>query len=230
MEITQMKSSWKSWMKFSLRDVLVIFLGIAIGYSLNLTSVRLLLGPANEARMSRLPQYVIEPPDILLIDSNGQFSDACPQISGKYLVGPDGRVNLGALGSFYVAGCTLSQAESAIERKLNKHVKADVTVNVFACNSKTCYVITQGNGFDRVMEMPITGNDTVLDAIAQIGGIDRGKRLWISRPGVNGVGDEVILPVNWNDISEGGSALTNYQLMPRDRLYIETSTTTAKTE
>lgn len=224
-----MNPSWKAKLKFSLRDVLVIFLGIAIGYSLNLTAVRLLLGPANEARMSMLSQYVIEPPDILVIESSSEFSDAFPSISGKHLVGPDGNINLGAFGPVYVAGCNLNQAQCAIEEAVNKHVKSsNVTVDVYAYNSKSYYVITKGNGIDNVVEAPITGNETVLDAIAQVGGIPQGGRMWISRPAVNGVGGEKILPVDWTEISEGASTLTNYQLMPRDRLFIDKASAVAK--
>jgi hypothetical protein len=44
--------------------------------------------------------------------------------------------------------------------------------------------------------------------------------MWIARPAPNGVGCEQILPVNWNDIAQGASTATNYQLMPGDRLFI----------
>jgi protein involved in polysaccharide export with SLBB domain len=93
---------------------------------------------------------------------------------------------------------------------------------VFAYNSKTYYIITQGAGNgDDVVQFPITGNETVLDAIAQIGGLSQvsSTRIFISRPAPNGIGGEQILPVNWQEISHGVTA-TNYQLMPRDRLYI----------
>jgi len=62
----------------------------------------------------------------------------------------------------------------------------------------------------------------VLDAIAHLGGISQlsSHRIFIARPAPNGVGCEQILPVNWDEIARGGSTATNYQLMPRDRLYI----------
>ena len=94
---------------------------------------------------------------------------------------------------------------------------------MFAYNSKTYYVITQGAGQgDDVAQFPITGNETVLDAIAHLGGISQlsSQKIFIARPAPNGVGCEQILPVNWAEISRGASTATNYQLMPRDRLYI----------
>jgi hypothetical protein len=83
--------------------------------------------------------------------------------------------------------------------------------------------VTQGAGLgDNVVETPITGNETVLDAIARIGGISQvsSTNIWIARPAPNGVGCEQILPVNWHEISSGASTATNYQMMPGDRLLI----------
>ncbi|MCI0332577.1 MAG: polysaccharide biosynthesis/export family protein [Planctomycetes bacterium] len=146
------------------------------------------------------------------------------QITGEHLVGSDGRVNLATYGSVYVAGMTLDQARQAIEAHLSQYLdKPQVAVDVFAYNSKTYYVITQGAGNgDNVAEFPITGNETVLDAIANLGGISpvSSTRIFIARPAPNGVGCEQILPVNWDEISRGASTATNYQILPRDRLYI----------
>jgi protein involved in polysaccharide export with SLBB domain len=152
------------------------------------------------------------------------FSSGAQQIVGEHLVGPDGRVNLGTYGSVYVAGMTVEQARGAIERQLSNFLdKPQVVVDIFAYNSKKYYVVTQGAGLgDNVVESPITGNETVLDAIARIGGISQvsSTNIWIARPAPNGVGCEQILPVNWDEISRGASTATNYQMMPGDRLYI----------
>ncbi|HVT28509.1 MAG TPA: polysaccharide biosynthesis/export family protein [Lacipirellulaceae bacterium] len=146
------------------------------------------------------------------------------QISGEHLVGPDGRISLATYGQVYVAGLTLDQARDAIQKHLSQYLEnPEVAVDVFAYNSKTYYVITQGAGQgDDVQQFPITGNDTVLSAIAHIGGISQlsSTRIFIARPAPNGVGCEQVLPVNWTAISQGGSTATNYQLMPGDRLYI----------
>jgi protein involved in polysaccharide export with SLBB domain len=152
------------------------------------------------------------------------FSAGAQQIQGEHLVGPDGRVNLGTYGSVYVAGKTIDEARQAIEAQLANYLEdPKVVVDIFAYNSKKYYVVTQGAGFgDNVTEAPITGNETVLDAIARIGGISQisSTKIWIARPAPNGVGCEQILPVNWEEISQGASTATNYQLLPRDRLFI----------
>ena len=151
-------------------------------------------------------------------------SDGAQQVTGQHLVGPDGRVNLGTYGSVHVAGLTLEEARAAVESQLaHKLESPEVFVDVLAYNSKVYYIVTQGGGFgDNVVRLPITGNETVLDAVAGVGGISQvsSSRLWIARPAPNGVGCEQILPVNWEDITRGASTATNYQLMPGDRLFI----------
>src|SRR5690606_6227282 len=146
------------------------------------------------------------------------------QISGEHLVGPDGQVNLGTYGSVYVTGMTLEEAKAEIEKKLSERLEnPEVMLDVFAYNSKKYYIITQGGGFgDNIVTAPITGNETVLDAIALIGGISQlsSTKIWIARPGPPGAGCEQILPVNYEEITRGAITTTNYQLLPGDRLFI----------
>jgi polysaccharide export outer membrane protein len=146
------------------------------------------------------------------------------QVTGQHLVAMDGRVNLGTYGSTFVAGMTIEQAREAIEQTLTSQLDdPEVFVDVLAYNSKVYYIITQGAGLgDDVSRFPITGNETVLDAVSNIQGISQvsSTKMWIARPAPNDVGCEQILPVNWNDIAQGASTATNYQLMPGDRLFI----------
>jgi polysaccharide export outer membrane protein len=145
-------------------------------------------------------------------------------ITGQHLVAMDGRINLGTYGSVYVAGMTLEEARAAVEKQLSNRLEApEVFVDVLAYNSKVYYIITQGAGLgDDVTRQPITGNETVIDAVAALGGISQvsSTKMWIARPAPNGVGCEQILPIAWNDIAQGASTATNYQLMPGDRLFI----------
>ena len=145
-------------------------------------------------------------------------------ITGEHLVGPDGTVNLGIYGRVYIAGMTLDQARSQIEKRLREYfVNPLVSLDVFVYNSKYFYVISEGGGIgDRVARIPITGNETVLDAIAQLGGFDQAasKKIWISRPTPGGSGCDQVLPVDWDAISRGAATATNYQLLPGDRLFI----------
>ena len=146
------------------------------------------------------------------------------QIAGEHLIGPDGTVNLGAFGSVYVAGMTLEEARAAIEKHLSQFLDSPkISIDVFAYNSKVYYIITAGAGLgDSVVRVPITGNETVLDAIAQTGGLSRlsSKKIWIARPIPSGVGCDQILPVEWGPITRGAATDTNYQILPGDRVFI----------
>lgn len=151
-------------------------------------------------------------------------SAGAQQITGQHLVGPDGRVNMGTYGAVFVAGMTLEEARAAVEQQLSLKLESpEVFVDILAYNSKVYYVVTQGGGLgDNIVRAPITGNETVLDAVATVGGISQqsSTRMWIARPAPNGTGGEQILPVQWNEITQGASTATNYQLMPGDRLFI----------
>ena len=146
------------------------------------------------------------------------------QIAGEHLVGPDGTINLGTYGNVFVTGMTLTEAKVAIEKHLANYLDAPlVAVDVFSYNSKVYYVITEGAGYgDNVVRFPITGNETVLDAIAGINGLSRlsSKDIWIARPAPSGVGCDQVLPVDIEAIMKGGSTATNYQLLPGDRVFI----------
>jgi polysaccharide export outer membrane protein len=145
------------------------------------------------------------------------------QIAGEHLVGPDGTVTLGSYGSVRVVGLTIAQARQAIQDYLSRFLQdPEVSVDVFGYNSKVYYVVTQGAGLgDGLYRFPITGNETVLDAVSQINGLEQvsSKRIWIARP-TREPGRVQILPVNWEAITAQASPSTNYQILPGDRLFI----------
>ncbi len=147
-------------------------------------------------------------------------------IAGEHLVAQDGRVNLGVYGRVYVTGLTVEEAKRAIEEHLANYLeRPEVSVEVSGYNSQVYYVITQGLGAsagDGVTRISITGNETVLDALAQVNGLQQysSKKVWIARPSPDNLGYDQILPVNWSAISQGGSTSTNYQVLPGDRIYI----------
>lgn len=144
-------------------------------------------------------------------------------IRGEHVVKSDGSVNLGTYGEVDVAGQTLSQVKATIETHLSKfHFRPEVNVDVKTCRSKFYYVIADlaGNG-EEVVRLPATGNETVLDAISQVGGLSAvsSKKIWIARPAPAGTVDQ-ILPVDWKGITQRGQTRTNYQILPGDRVYV----------
>jgi polysaccharide biosynthesis/export protein len=189
-------------------------------------------GAPTELKKVTLPPYVIEPPDVLIVEAVNALPDQ--DIRGQTAVRPDGTIGLGIYGSVYVAGKTLEQARDAIYRHLTSgpdprlsptKVKPDsIYVDVLAYNSKVYYVITDGAGYgEQVYRIPITGSETVLDAVGQINGLPpvaSKKKIWVARRSAHG---HQVLPVDWDSIAKGGSAATNWQIMPGDRVYVNSN-------
>ncbi|MDX2037106.1 MAG: polysaccharide biosynthesis/export family protein [Isosphaeraceae bacterium] len=189
-----------------------------------------------------LPEYVVEPPDLILVE----VLEALPgrQITGERLVRPDGKISLGFYGEVYVAGLTIPQIKTKIVLHLREYLtdqalglvrlneqtnefvdvepeKSDrVFVDVTAYNSKVYYV--QGD-VASPGRLPITGNETVLDAINYAGGLiptASTVNIRLVRPAPPGASCEQVLPINMAAIVNAGDSTTNYQLMPGDRIVV----------
>jgi polysaccharide biosynthesis/export protein len=145
-------------------------------------------------------------------------------ISGEYLVGPDGMVNLRQYGMLHVAGKTVTE----IRKELNDHLRQyfdspDASVEVRQFNSKVFYVITEGGGMgDNIRRVPITGGDTVMDALSAVNGLSQvsSARVWVARPAPGNFGCVQILPVDYDAVTRSASTATNYQIMPGDRVFV----------
>lgn len=153
-------------------------------------------------------------------------SQSVQQIRGQHLVRPDGTISLGLYGSAQVTGMTIDEARAAIEAKLAESlVHPKVAVDVLAYNSKVIYIVSDLGGYgQQIVRLPATGNETVLDAIAQINGLGYSaskSHIWVARPSQPQCKCDQILPVDWNAIVERADVATNYQLMPGDRIYVQ---------
>lgn len=150
-------------------------------------------------------------------------SSVLQQIVGEHLVGPDGYISLGIYGSVKVVGMTQEEATQTIEATLSSALdEPKVAVSVLSYNSKLYYIITQGPAIgDAVYRFPITGNETVLDALALIQGVPQSSsnEMWIARPTPHSDHYQ-ILPVDWTQLTSLAATDTNYQLLPGDRLYV----------
>lgn len=156
-------------------------------------------------------------------------------ITGSFHVRPDGTVQLGFWGTVPVAGLTLEQAADAIRKVvINNPVLKEFTatpesiiviIDVVAYNSKRYYVIFDGAGFgEAVFPFPITGTETVLDAISNVNGLSdvaSKRNIWVARRTPHPGQPWQILPVDWIGITQHGITLTNYQVLPGDRIYVK---------
>jgi polysaccharide biosynthesis/export protein len=197
-----------------------------------------------------MPDYVLEPPDLLIVEVLDALPGR--PISGERLVRPDGKISLGFYGDVYVAGLTMSEVKEKIVLHLRKYLTDEglgliklndqsepetdektgqpkmidpkdtdrVFVDVTAYNSKNYYILG-----DVLItgKMPITGNETVLDAIQYAGGLmptAAPQNIRLVRPAPPGACCEQVLPINLAAITNGGDPTTNYQIMPNDRIIV----------
>ena len=193
---------------------------VNLGPPYGLVKVAGLTAPDAQAAIeTHLKNYLKEPQVTVALAELG----AAQQVAGQFLVGPDGTVTLGNYGSVMIVGQTLEQARQTIEEFLSRHLEEPkISIHVFAYNSKSYYVIMQGAGLgDGLYRFPVTGNETVLDAISQINGLNQvsSKRIWIARP-TRELGQVQILPVDWFAITEQASTSSNYQILPGDRVFV----------
>jgi polysaccharide export outer membrane protein len=213
-----------------------------------------------------LPEYVIEPPDVLQIgvyqytppDPNRPKPPVKPKdgakegdeeltysgelralpvmpINGQYTVRTDGTLFLGYYGTVPVAGYTLRQAAEAIRQTVAPQVNKEeggtrpeniiVILDVIQYASKKYYVIfDNGAGADQVYAYPVTGSETVLDALANNFGlttVSSKRNIWVARRTPHMGQHEQILPVDWVGITQHGVTATNYQVFPGDRIYVK---------
>ncbi len=152
-------------------------------------------------------------------------SRAIQQVRGPHLVRPDGTIGLGVYGSVRIVGLTIEGVKEEIERHLSKtFVKPEVSVDVTAFNSKLFYVILDGAGSgEQVLRFPITGNETVLDAVAQVNGllpVSDKREIYVARPSPHDEAGDQVMAVDWIGLSTKARTATNYQLHPGDRVYI----------
>jgi polysaccharide export outer membrane protein len=195
-----------------------------------------------------MPEYVVEPPDLLLVE----VLEALPgrPISGERLVRPDGKISLGFYGEVYVAGLTTSEIKEKLVLHLRQYMPDEILglwkieegrpddpsddkqvavepkdtdrvfVDVTAYNSKAYYI--QGD-VAAPGRLPLTGNETVLDAINYAGGLiptAAPQNIRLVRPAPPGACCAQTLPVNLAAIVSDGDPTTNYQLMPGDRIMV----------
>jgi polysaccharide export outer membrane protein len=180
------------------------------------------LEQVKESIKDRLKKKLKPPYDVYVAVGD---TKAMQQIRGEHLVRQDGTIGLGTYGSVYVTGLTIAQAKAAIEKHLEKYLfKPQLSVDISGFNSRNYFVIYDLPGTGQMFfRMPITGNETVLDALTNMRFLPQGvskQRIWVARPSPSKYCRTQIMPVDWRAITRNGSTATNYQLLPGDRIFV----------
>jgi polysaccharide biosynthesis/export protein len=181
-------------------------------------------GQPGELRMVAEAPYELEPPDDLDIRVRPLIPD---WHETHNVVQPDGTIHLALAGDVNVYGLTLAEAEERIAAQLNDQARASglnpsspykVSVRLANGQSKYYYVIGTVAAPGR---FKATGNETVLDAIMLAGLRTNSlpEKAYLVRPHALGAHDQVYL-IDWCGIKDRGDTLTNYQIMPGDRVVV----------
>ena len=148
-------------------------------------------------------------------------------LTGKYLVGPDGKITIEGFTKLFVAGMTTEETSKAIAESIPKRFgRPNVSVEVARYNSKVVYVITKSGSGDNVSRIPLpySENFTVLDALASVemkaDVIDLAYVL--SSYGLDDSEDRLDIDLKVLRSIDNDSA--NIKLLPGDRIFIRNKT------
>ena len=157
--------------------------------------------------------YVIGPDDVLSIVIWRE-----KEMSSEVVVRPDGKISLPLVNELQAAGLTPAQLRSAVEKAASKWVKEpDATVIVKTINSRKVSIL--GN-VGKAGTYPLTGDMTVLQLIAQAGGLQEyadAKGITIMR---KQDGRDITLKFNYKDVVKGKNLQQNVSLKPGDTVIV----------
>jgi polysaccharide biosynthesis/export protein len=157
--------------------------------------------------------YVIGPDDVLSIVIWRE-----KDMSSEVVVRPDGKISLPLVNELQAAGLSPDQLRTAVEKAASKWVKEpDATVIVKMINSRKVSIL--GN-VGKAGTYPLTGDMTVLQLIAEAGGLQEyadAKGITIMR---KQDGRDVTLKFNYKDVVKGKNLQQNVSLKPGDTVIV----------
>lgn len=169
---------------------------------------------ASAIQASQERTYVIGDGDLLGINvwNEPDFKQSLP-------VRSDGRITLPLIGAIQAAGRTPSQLETAIAVKLEAFIHhPNVAVMVLKINSRNFNILGR---VAKPGSYPLSGNTTVLDAIAEAGGFTpfaKESHIYILRK--NPQGKEARIRFNYKQVIKGKHPEQNILLQPQDTVVV----------
>lgn len=157
--------------------------------------------------------YVIGEQDVLNINVWKE-----PDLSGTTVVRPDGKITLPLVNDIQVVGLTTKELQELLTEKLKPFLTVpQVTVSPREINSRKVYVIGQ---VSHEGAFGINGTTTVLQMIAQVGGLRdfaKRKRIYVMR---TENGKQIRYPFNYDDVIQGKRMNQNILLQPGDTVVV----------
>jgi len=181
-----------------------------------------------------------EPGDVLVVEP-ADF-DSPIRFPSDQTVQADGTIDLGQYGRVSAAGRTLDEIKQQAQVRVAAHHESDrsgvaqasfqgrdgpidtsISVRLVSDESSLIYVLGEVNAPG---SYPLSGRETVLDAIISAGGLtDRSNdhRIILTRPASDS-DEPQIFPICYQQIVQLGETSTNYQVQPGDRIYVPSLT------
>ena len=158
--------------------------------------------------------YVIGPEDVLnVVFWRNQ------EMSGDFVVRPDGQISMPLLNDVSAAGLTPEQLRDKVAKAASKFLEGDpsVTVVVKAINSRK---VTITGMVQKPGAYPLMSPTTVLQLISVAGGLHEfadSKKILIVR---TENGRQVSYKFNYKDVSQGKNLNQNIELKPGDSIIV----------
>jgi polysaccharide export outer membrane protein len=157
--------------------------------------------------------YVIGPEDVVsvLVWRN-------QEMSGDFVVRPDGQITMPLMNDIKAAGLTPEQLRAELTKAASKFLEEpSVTVGVKAINSRKVYITGM---VEKRGAYPLTGPTTVVQLISIAGGLLEfadSKKIMIVR---TEDGKQVAYKFNYKDFAQGKNLKQNIELKPGDQVIV----------
>jgi polysaccharide export outer membrane protein len=164
--------------------------------------------------IAAVPEYEIGADDILAINV-WKEPDLCRTVP----VRPDGKITMPLIGDLQASGTTPQKLQQEIQRGLQAYVSVpEVTVTVQEVRSLKFNIVGQ---IMKPGSYPLSESTTVLDAIAQAGGVGiyaKTNSIYVLRARPDG--SSVQLPFHYKQVLKGSNLSQNIKLQPRDTIVV----------
>ncbi len=174
---------------------------------------------SRSAAIAKLPgpdaEYRLGPGDVLSIDVFG-----LEELDRKVRISRDGTISLPLLGTFTLAGLSLRGAEQQISQMLKDgKLVRDPQVSIFVEEFVSSTISVQG-AVQNPGGYPLAGNKTLLDMIADAGGLrsDAGEKILVLRRDTAQAQKKI--EINIDQLTDQGDLSLNIFLRPGDVIMI----------
>ncbi len=202
-----------------LAPLAALLLGIALaGCATGRASIEknLMAGRGDAARSSGVAEhYRVGCPDALEVRIAGR-----PELSGKCVVGANGRITLGDYAPIRVEGRTLAEVARLIAAETGQP-PAEVEARVVEFRSQYLFLTGQVVGWQRTV--PYQGQETVLELLQRVGGIAPGaapEDVYVVRAHLGDNQRPEVFHVDLKAIVLNKDDKTNLRLLPFDQVNV----------